>query len=59
MEWLVSRNDRAYVAPQSEILVCKFERRFLNESETQQTDFSGNYHLQNGGLGRYEEENLL
>lgn len=45
----VSGNDRAYVAPQSEILVFKLERRFLTESETQ-SNFSGDYHLEDGGL---------
>lgn len=57
MERHVSDIDRAYVAPQSEILVFKLERRFMGDSV--QSEFSGNYHLQSGGLGRYEEENLL
>lgn len=52
----VPGNDMAYEAPQSEVLVFQVERRFLTDTNT---EFSGNYRLQDGGLDRYNEENLL
>lgn len=56
MKIQVPGNGTAYEAPQSEVLVFQVERRFLTDSiET----FSGNYRLQDGGLDRYNEENLL
>lgn len=54
----VPGNGMAYKAPQSEVLVFQVERRFLTGSEKEES-FSGNYRLQDGGLGRYNEENLL
>lgn len=46
---MVSRNfGKAYEAPESEVLVFQVERNFLGES---QLDYSGNYHLEDGGLG--------
>ena len=57
MEMQVPGNGMAYKAPQSEVLVFQVERRFLTDSQTE--SFSGNYRLQDGGLGRYNEENIL
>ena len=53
----VPGNGMAYEAPQSEVLVFQVERRFLTDTNTE--SFSGNYRLQDGGLDRYNEENLL
>ena len=57
MEMQVPGNGMAYEAPQSEVLVFQVERRFLTDTNTE--SFSGNYRLQDGGLDRYNEENLL
>ena len=43
----VPGSGMAYEAPESEVLVFQVERRFLTESET---EHSGNYHLEDGGL---------
>ena len=58
MEMQVPGKGMAYQAPQSEVLVFQVESRYLTESEKEES-FSGNYRLQDGGLGRYNEENLL
>ena len=50
MEMQVPGKDMAYEAPQCEVTVCQVERRFLTDST--QSDFSGHYHLQDGGLGQ-------
>ena len=47
MEMQVSGKGMAYQAPQSEVLVFQVERRFLTQSETEN---SGSYHLEDGGL---------
>ena len=47
MEMRVPGNDMAYEAPQSEVLVFQVERRFLTDTNT---EYSGSYHLEDGGL---------
>lgn len=47
MEMQVPGKDMAYETPQCEVIEFHAERRFLTESVT---DYSGNYHLEDGGL---------
>ena len=43
--------EKAYEAPEAEVIVYQVERNFLTESPHTQDNFGGNYHLEDGGLG--------
>lgn len=43
--------EKAYEAPEAEVIVYQVERNFLTDSLQTQDNYGGNYHLENGGLG--------
>ena len=50
----LSYNHTDYLAPQSEVIVVRVESNFMDGSV--KSAFSGNYSLQSGGLGHYDDE---
>ena len=43
--------EKAYEAPEAEVIVYQVERNFLTDSPQTQDNYGGNYHLEDGGLG--------
>ena len=41
--------EKAYEAPEAEVIVYQVERNFLTESPHTQDNFGGNYHLEHDG----------
>ena len=43
--------EKVYEAPEAEVIVYQVERNFMTDSLQSQDNYSGNYHLENQGLG--------